>query len=883
MDQSRVLIVEDERIVALDISDRLQRAGYEVMPAVSSGEAAINSCLAEKPPHLLLMDIRLDGELDGIDTASKLREIGHFPVVFLTAYSDEQSIVRAKAVEPYGYILKPVQDQDLLITVEMALSKAQLERKLYRQERRLECIVENIDTAVAMVAAGGQITVVNRAFLRLTGYDEIDELRGRAFDEVVQFSELTTGDDGGIRTSLQTRSGDVVPVEYSESDLGDEGRVISLTDISVRETYERELLRAAHEADENARSRARFLANVSHELRTPLNSIMGMTDLALDLAEDPTQKEYLGIVRDSSQTLFRLVSSILHYTRVDSSSEASESVRVDLLLFCEELTEAIAALRSNAAPRVCLRLEGRLPRFVHLDRKSVRQILLSLGGNAVKFTPGGHVVISVAADKHPEHLLFRIQDEGPGIPEHELSRIFEPFAQLNDESHRTEGGSGIGLSIAQSLAYRIGAEIDVQSAPGKGSEFRLQVPIELDSAADHPHDFSEIDGVSSAVILSDDDQLTDCLRSICRIRGIPIVGKTLGESAGGADLFIVDSASEAAMEQLRTFNPDSNTVILLVVDAQDESQRVLTVLPEELRQQVSVVSTPILPTTFYGTIAARTERIGKHTGSPDAASVDTDSPNAASVDTSDGTADLRQSADESSTAEVFGGIPGTPEPRRILLAEDEAVNRLVNRRVLERFGHDVETATDGNECIKLLSEKHFDLVLMDLRMPGVNGLEATSRIRSGEVPGVQAIPIVALTAYALESERAQCMDVGMNGFLGKPFSAVDLYNAVEYYAATPQQRPGMGVSGKVSAGDSGGTADLPAAVQEVLQEILVEADSERLKRLAVSVSAARRGNLVREGSSELLFRLALACRRGDCANAHDLAADLLNMAQEGEL
>ena len=880
MERSRILVVENERIVALDISDRLKSAGYEILPTVSTGEAAIECCRTERPPQLLLMDIRLDGVLDGIDTASRLREIGHFPVIFLTAYSDEQSILRAKAVDPYGYILKPVQDQDLLITVEMALARAVLERKLIRQEQRLERIVDNLDTAVAMVSVEGRITVCNAAFVDLTGHALTDECRGKLFDEVVELSEFSAGTDGGVRASLRTPAGESLPVEYSESDLGEEGRVISLTDIRVREEYERELVRAAREADENARSRARFLSNVSHELRTPLNSIMGMTDLALELAGNTAQKEYLGIVRESSQTLLRLVSSILHYTQVESRSEAAESVRVDLLLFCEEVVEAISSLSSDCSVRVGLRLAGLLPRFVYLDRRCVRQILLSLGGNAVKFTGKGNVILSVETDESRAHVLFRVQDEGPGIPEHERSRIFEPFVQLREDQRRNEGGSGIGLSVARSLADQIGARIDVRSTNGAGSELAVSVPIEVDEGAALVDGLPGKGGFSSAVIHSSDAKFKDCIRSICDLGGLHLTDGSQTGFDSECDIHVLDGPGNFRSYLESGANSRRETVIV-VVDGRSESDNALALVPDELRESVSVVQTPLLPTTFYGLLAGYDIRETPQS-SEARSTADRRAESEFETEACESTPAERPSDD--SGIRESSVIPDTsPMPRRILLAEDEAVNRLVNRRVLERLGHEVETAANGNECIELLAESQFDLVFMDLRMPGLNGLEAVSRIRSGVVPGVEGIPIVALTAYALESERAECMAVGMDGFLGKPFSVVDLYNAVERYAAGPMHYEDRKTSEIDETSLRGEDAETAAETVRVLQMIRSEVDSDRLKRLAVDISAERRRHFVREDASELLFRLTLACRRGDSSVAHDLAEELLNMAKEGEL
>ncbi|MFP4643006.1 MAG: hybrid sensor histidine kinase/response regulator, partial [Spirochaetales bacterium] len=677
-----------------------------------------------------------------------------------------------------------------------------------------------------------------------------------------------------------TRSNTLVPVEYFEADLGEEGKVISLTDARLREEYERELLRAAREADENARARARFLSNVSHELRTPLNSIMGMTDLALDIAEDERQREYLEIVREAGHSLLGLISSILHYTRTDSTNEPIESVSVDLLLFCEEIVEAVSALRTNSSVRVGFQLRGPLPRFVRVDRRSLRQILLSIASNAVKFTGKGNAVLSVEIDESFSYLLFRIRDEGPGIPEQELERIFEPFSRSEYDDRESERGSGVGLSIAESLAHRIGAEIRVESKVGVGSDFTVRVPVEVEEGASLVDGLAGVGSFSSVEIASDDPIFTECVSSLCALGNMSVVTATGSRSATSlesdvaCDIIVVDGDREYAIERVGhlEYRP---RMVLVAVDKDSDPTSVLDAIPAVLRESTRVLETPLLPTSFYALIAGYAAG-GDREGYSNA----TLSGVATTVDSSRRS---EPSPDEAHSA-AHRGMPGTaPVSKRILIAEDEAVNRLVNRRVLERFGHEVETAVDGNECIRVLAEKEVDLIVMDLRMPELNGIEAARKIRAGVVPGAEDTPIVALTAYALESERAECLAVGMNGFIGKPFSSQELYDAVEQYA----NHPIVGGTKHPSTVDAESsrlsTSHTASNFMTILQRVSAETDRERLKRLAADVSAGRRESFSRMDASELMFRLTLACRRGDISNAHDLAEQLLKMAEVGEL
>lgn len=726
---AEILVVEDERIVTMDIADRLERNGYTVREPVSSGRAALESC-SRVMPDLVLMDIQIDGPIDGIETARRLKEIANdCPVVFLTAYSDSGSLERAKALNPSGYILKPFQEQNLIITVEMALSRADLEGKLRRQEELLYDTVEGLDTAVATVSSTGVIAVANAALAELVGEEAPSRLKGRVFNEAVRLFDFARGDDGGVRATLETVSGNTIPVGYVEHTVGDESeRVVSLSDLRPRVNYEQSLMRAAREAEEIAESRNRFMSSISHELRTPLNSIMGMSDLAMDLSTDTTQQEYLQIVRRSADSLLHIITSILNYTRVQSDADIGHVESVHLSEFIEDILSNLSKISEKTPLSISPEVDPHLPKTVSMNAAAVREILRILYENAVKFSREGLVRVGIRRNNAHSAIEFALEDEGPGIPESERERIFEPFSQGRHDAAREAGGVGMGLSVAQNLAERIGASISLRSVEGEGSTFTLSVPVTVQ---------------------------------------------------------------------------DSDTINLAF--------------------------------------------------------------------------------SESRLEEADDGGHGAGASK-LLLVEDEAINRLVNARVLERLGHHVRVAANGLECLELLSEQEFDLVFMDVRMPELNGIEATKKIRAGEIPPVRGIPIVALTAYVQDSELQECYESGMNAVITKPFHADALRDVVNHFTTHDGNRRSIG-----------------RTVQRALSRSVTErnSDEEELKGLlsqakACSASGStpdflerlnelRRRNFENRNTVELLFRLTLACRRGDNESVTDIAQQLERLADEGTL
>jgi PAS domain S-box-containing protein len=490
--QTRILIVEDEAIVAMDIRHRVEKLGYTVAETVTSGEDAIATADATRP-DLVLMDIQLAGQVDGIEAAQTIRERYGTPVVFLTAFSDHESLERAKVVDAFGYILKPFEERELGIAIEMALYKERMQRRLSESREWLHGTVAALFDGVVTTDAAGKVLYLNERAIALTGWSEAEAV-GRNVDEVVRAEpiskeEFATGilpnavrllrRDGSF-SYVERRTSDISsPSTVPGEDSGISGRVLVLREVSDILSYERELREARDQAERALKTKSEFLANVTHELRTPLNSILGMADLAHSLAGDEQQKEYLGILKSSAENLLGLISSILELSRIDSGHVQLQPQEVDFDQLVESVVGGFALEAHNQGLNLQLAYDPETPAFVNADRARLAQVLSNLLANAVKYTERGGITVSVRpAPDEDNQVEISVADTGPGIPEDQQESVFQPFTQVDSGPTRRHGGAGIGLAVAREITELMGGRIALESTQGKGSTFTVYLPLE---------------------------------------------------------------------------------------------------------------------------------------------------------------------------------------------------------------------------------------------------------------------------------------------------------------------------------------------------------------------------------------------------------------------
>jgi CheY-like chemotaxis protein/nitrogen-specific signal transduction histidine kinase len=526
-------------------------------------------------------------------------------------------------------------------------------------------------------------------------------------------------------------------------------------------------LRAAlDEAERRAGARAAFLAATSHELREPMSGVLGMARLLGETVLDEEQRGYVDTIVDSAETLLTVVNDVLDLSRVDAG-------RLEIVDLPFELGPLLQRLEALLAPRarqkgleLLVRIEPGLPRLLRGDPGRLRQVLLNLIGNAVKFTDSGRVEVVAEASGNgaARRLRLTVSDTGPGIAPAAMKRLFTAFGQGDAAVSRLYGGSGLGLMIAQRMSEAMSGTLEVASPPGGGACFLLDLPLHQAEPTDPPDgtDAAVSLGGASLLIVDAQRRTRELVRGLAAGWGMAARG---AERAGEALVLLHEAADRGAPYDF------------VVCDRQ---------LPdlggEELARRVR--DRPPLAHTALVMLAASGMRGDALKAS--AAGFDAYLPKPVRAETLlDCLRALRRKGRNPALITAHSLSDSRPPCLRVLLVDDNAVNIKLARIMLERAGHHVEAAADGAAALAAVAAGEHDLVLMDVQMPVMDGFEATRRIRALTDAGRAAVPIVAVTANALQGDAERCLGAGMNGYVGKPFDRASLIGAVERWGRRP--------------------------------------------------------------------------------------------------
>jgi PAS domain S-box-containing protein len=645
--------------------------------------------------------------------------------------------------------------------------------ELQEAEQRARSLFESQGDLIVLRDAEGCITFVNDAYCELAQRPR-NLLIGSRFALDVTEQGATALEPDGTRIYDQKIAGPEGTrwIAWREglvrSDAGRPAEMQSVgRDVTGRTETERALGEARDHADAANRAKSRFLAMASHEIRTPLNGIIGMSGLLLDTALTPEQMTYAKAVKTSGDALLSLIEELLDYSKIEAGKIDLEHRPFQLASLIEDITELLAPRAQARKLEIAAYVDERLPTQMVGDAARLRQVLLNLAGNAIKFTSTGGVALIVEPGLEPDEISFLVRDTGIGIAPEAQARIFREFEQADERIARSYGGTGLGLSISERIVKRMGGRITLESTPGVGSTFEVSIPLagsDTDGSERKPFAAPDLTGQSIMLVAPQSIEASLVARRLQRW--------------GGQTCLVSDVAVARALLPERSWH----AVLLDHALGTEDVER----LGEAARAHATQRIVMFTPATRHelqpSPSSAFTGYLVKPLRAASLAARMTMTPEIAAPALAGDLLEMPDAAAARAIARVRG--------LSILVAEDNEINALLMRSLLTRLGHHAVITTNGEEALESWQAAKsagapYDLVLMDIQMPQLDGIETTKRIRGLEAGQlVRQTPILALTANTLVEDRYACFEAGMDGFLIKPLDREKLADALAGLAAS---------------------------------------------------------------------------------------------------